>query len=152
VFTIRRATFEDVEMLVQLRSALLQSTGNIQNEAEKETVAQANRAYFVRTLPTKKFLAWVAEVNSQIVGSSGLVFFERPPMHGNLSGQEAYIMNMYTLPAWRSQGVATALFQTILAFLKEAGIKRIWLHTTEAGRRLYEKHGFTTTNTEMEVL
>jgi ribosomal protein S18 acetylase RimI-like enzyme len=152
MFTIRRATLEDMETLIQLRIALLQASGNIQNEAEKETVAQANRAYFVRTLPTGGFLAWVAEVDSQIVGCGGLIFLERPPMNGNLAGQEAYILNIYTLPAWRAQGVATALFQTILAFLKEAGIKRIWLHASEAGRRIYEKHGFTATHTEMEFL
>ncbi|WP_375475066.1 hypothetical protein [uncultured Nostoc sp.] len=46
-------------------------------------------------MPQGKFLAWVAEVDSQIVATSGLVFFQRPPYNGNLSGLEAYIMNQY---------------------------------------------------------
>src|SRR5947207_8501309 len=118
MFTIRRATLEDVEALVQLRIALLQSAGYIHSEVEKRTTAQANRDYFVRTLPTNEFLAWVAQANDQIVSSSGLVFFERPPLNEKLAGQEAYIMNMYTLPSWRSQGIATALLQMIFQFLK----------------------------------
>ncbi|WP_335182369.1 hypothetical protein [Nostoc sp.] len=44
-------------------------------------------------MPSGEFLAWVAEVDSQIVATSGLVFFQRPPYNGNLSGLEAYIMN-----------------------------------------------------------
>jgi GNAT superfamily N-acetyltransferase len=152
MITIRRATLGDVEALVQLRIALLQSTGYIHSEVEKEAVSQANRAYFARTLPINEFLAWVAQADDQIVGSSGLVFFERPPLSETLSGQEAYIMNMYTLPSWRSQGIATALLQKILRFLKKAGIKRIWLHASEAGRPLYEKHGFVAKHNEMELL
>ncbi|MEH2158987.1 hypothetical protein [Nostoc sp.] len=43
-------------------------------------------------MPSGEFLAWVAEVDNQIVTTSGLVFFQRPPYNGNFSGLEAYVI------------------------------------------------------------
>ncbi|MEJ6484591.1 GNAT family N-acetyltransferase [Nostoc punctiforme UO1] len=48
-----------------------------------------------------------------------------------LSGLEAYIMNVYTIPMWRGQGIATALLKEIICFVREIEAKRLWLHFTE---------------------
>jgi GNAT superfamily N-acetyltransferase len=61
-------------------------------------------------------------------------------------------MNMYTCPAYRGQGIATALLQVILEEVKRRGIQCIWLHTTDAGKSLYEKTGFVSTTSDMELL
>ncbi len=66
-------------------------------------------------------------------------------------GLEAYIMNMYTLPEWRGQGVATALVQSILHYVQQTSARRIWLHTTEAGRHVYEQCGFVFSEGDMEI-
>jgi ribosomal protein S18 acetylase RimI-like enzyme len=68
--------------------------------------------------------------------TSGLVFFQRPPYNGNLSGLEAYIMNIDTIPMWRDQGIATALLKEIISFVRATEAKRLWLHATEDGKSL----------------
>ncbi|OYE00485.1 hypothetical protein CDG79_34875 [Nostoc sp. 'Peltigera membranacea cyanobiont' 232] len=103
-------------------------------------------------MPSGEFLAWVAEVDSQIVATSGLVFFQRPPYNGNLSGLEAYIMNVYTIPMWRGLGIATALLKEIISFVRATEAKRLWLHATEDGKPMYEKFGFVLTSKEMEIV
>lgn len=91
-------------------------------------------------------------MNNQIVATSGLVFFQRPPYNGNFSGLEAYVMNVYTIPMWRGQGIGTALLKEIINFVRATEAKRLWLHATEDGKRIYEKLGFVSTSKEMEMV
>lgn len=60
-------------------------------------------------------------------------------------------MNMYTIPAWQQRGVASALLQEIISYVRTTPARRIWLRTTASGRRLYEKYGFILTKDELEL-
>ena len=151
MFTIRRANLDDLETLTRLRIALLRELGNIKSDADAATVTEANRRYFSRKIPGGEYVAWVAEAEGQIVATGGVVFFERPPKAGNLSGLEAYVIGMYTVPDWRGKGAATALMQAIVAFLQKTDARRVWLHATEDGRQIYEKIGFVASATEMDL-
>ena len=152
MFNLRQANLQDLEALVQLRLALLHEAGDLKSNTDTTDLAEATRQYLTQKMPKGEFLAWVAEVNNQIVGTSGLVFFERPPYNDNLSGLEAYLMNMYTIPAWRGKGIATALLQEIIYFVGKTEARRIWLHTTKDAKHLYEKVGFVLTAKEMELI
>ncbi|PHJ57954.1 hypothetical protein VF14_25840 [Nostoc linckia z18] len=152
MLNFRRANLGDLEALVRLRLELLREAGDIKDNTEIEAIAAATRNYLADKIPQGEFLVWVAEVENQIVGTSGLVLFTRPPYDGNLSGLEAYIMNVYTIPQWRNQGIATALLKETISFVKETEAKRIWLHTTKDGKSLYEKLGFISTTKEMEIV
>jgi GNAT superfamily N-acetyltransferase len=87
-------------------------------------------------------LVWVAEAEGTIVASSGLIFFQKPPSERNLTGLEAYVLNMYTVPAWRRQGIASKLLQTLMACAKQRQAHRIWMYATPDGRAIYERAGF----------
>src|SRR5260370_37658394 len=104
--TLRRAMVEDVEELVELRLALMHSDNEHDEQTDDESWKKATRLYFLESLPAGTFIAWVAEAQGKIVACSGLVFFQKPPSIGNLSGLEGYILNMYTLPQWRRPGHA----------------------------------------------
>ena len=150
--SIRQATTGDIDQLVRLRLLLFEEIGEITQDRPVDAFREATLAYLATSLQQGTFLAWVAERGNQIVATSGLVLFERPPAPSNLSGKEAYIMNMYTLPQWRGQGLATALLQEVLHFAKSASIKRLWLHATEQGRLVYEKAGFLMESSAMELI
>jgi ribosomal protein S18 acetylase RimI-like enzyme len=49
-------------------------------------------------------------------------------------------------PDWRRRGVAEALMRAVLDVLALRGIRRIVLHASDDGRRLYERLGFVPTN------
>ncbi|MDM9582432.1 MULTISPECIES: GNAT family N-acetyltransferase [unclassified Nostoc] len=152
MFNLRQANLQDLEALIQLRLELLREVGEIKGDFDITNLAEATRRYLGEKMPSGEFLAWVAEVDSQIVATSGLVFFQRPPYNGNLSGLEAYIMNVYTIPMWRGQGIATALLKEIISFMRATEAKRLWLHATEDGKRVYEKLSFVSTAKEMEIV
>jgi len=61
-------------------------------------------------------------------------------------GPEAIVLNVYVEPAWRRRGVADALMRAVLDGLAGRGIRRIVLHASDDGRRLYERLGFMPTN------
>lgn len=77
----------------------------------------------------RHFIAWVDGVAA---GAASLFCWE------GLAG----IYNMCTLPAYRSQGVASALLARVIREAQAAGNEGIALVPTPAGRRLYERFGF----------
>ncbi len=88
VVSIRRASLEDVETLVDLRLALERESGHLTQEAMLADVRRATRQYFLEALPAEAILVWVAEADGTIVASSGLIFFQKPPSERNLTGLE----------------------------------------------------------------
>lgn len=96
-------------------------------------------------------MAWLAECDGEIIGTSGLVFFQRPPSFNNITGCDAYIMNMYTLPAWRGRGVASTLLARVLEYVKTTGSRHVFLHATPQGRPIYLRAGFQESSEVMEL-
>ena len=85
------------------------------------------------------------------VGAGGISYFQVMPTYHNPTGKKAYIMNMYTNPDYRRQGIAFKTLELLVADAKERGITSISLEATDMGRPLYEKYGFVKMNDEMEL-
>ncbi len=154
VFTLRRAELRDLDVLVEMRIALLREVGNLSgdsSQSELRSLVEAHRNYFRSNLATGQYIGFAAEVKGRIVGTGGLVLLERPPYKGNLTGLEGYLMNVYTVPEWRRKGIARALVEQILAGAKRFGAKRVWLHAEPDAKRIYEAAGFVSKSSEMEM-
>lgn len=150
---LRLVTLEDVGALVELRMKFLREMGMEKGRSseERREMAKKTAQFFSDTISKGSFLSWVVEVEGRIVATSGLVFMQKPPVYGNASGREAYIMNMYTLPEYRRKGYGTLLMKEMLEYLKSSGIERASLHYTRDGLPLYEKFGFKPYPFEMRL-
>lgn len=146
---IRQATLDDLDTLIELRLAFSREVGN--PNADKTPLAEATREYLARKMPAGEYRVWVAQQDDRIVGVGGLVFLERPPTSRNLSGLEAYITSMFTVPDCRRRGVATALLAEIMAFVRQTNARRTWLRATQAGKPIYDKAGFVSGPSYMEL-
>lgn len=71
------------------------------------------------------------------------------PTYHNPSGQKAYIMNMYTAPGYRRQGIAYKTLDLLVKEARKQDISQIALEATEDWRPLYEKYGFVAMQNEM---
>jgi GNAT superfamily N-acetyltransferase len=140
-FTIRRATVDDIEALVQHRVAM-QSENADGVEVDWAAVRDACRRYFAETLPSDIFVVFVAEAEGRIVATSGVSFVSRPPSPTSFLQCEGYVTNVYTVPAWRGRGVATALLNATIEYAQNQGARLVYLHTSDAGRSVYQKLGF----------
>jgi pyroglutamyl-peptidase len=148
---IRRAAVADIDALVAMRLALQREIGALYADTPAEGAAEANRQYLKWALPAGEFFAWVAEAQGELVACSGMVFYSRMPgMHG-LSCREAYVMNMYTHPDYRRQGIASELLNRMIQFARSRNARRIWLRTTAMGKPVYEKIGFEPMESAMQL-
>lgn len=156
-FKIRKAELRDVEALVRMRVELLHVAAALGvptdlSGEEWEEVRAATRDYFSKALPAGEHFGVVAEAEGIVVGCGGIVFMERPPYQGNLQGREAYLMNMFTEPAWRGKGIGAAIVNELVRCAREAGAKRVSLDAEEKARRVYAKAGFHGNVEAMEIL
>jgi len=145
---VRLATIDDAKALVDLRTEFLAEVTASGGEAE---VVAALTAYFTRALKSGEFVAYVAEIDNRIVATSGMVFHRHPPSPTNLHGCEAYVMNMYTLPAWRERGIAAALLGRLIELARQTHCCRVSLHALPAARSIYVEAGFVPVDTEMRL-
>jgi ribosomal protein S18 acetylase RimI-like enzyme len=142
-FTIRRATPNDIDVLVELRDAMLREAVN---DGELGDVSEAlgnTREYFEEKLPAGEYVCFLAEVEGRVVGVGGMVLFRKPALPQSPLGLEGYILNMLTLAEFRGKGIASAIMRELLESAQEAGAGLVALKATDAGRRVYEKFGFT---------
>ncbi|MGY4105934.1 GNAT family N-acetyltransferase [Aeromonas encheleia] len=139
---IREAKAADIPALVRLRMALFCELGELDDPLADGALWQATEAYFSAAARDGSARSWLVEVDGEAVACGTLALFVRPPYPGNLAGREAYLLNMYTLPAWRKRGMASALLDVMAAYAREQRLGKLWLHASEEGRPLYERLGF----------
>lgn len=60
--------------------------------------------------------------------------------------QRGYLLNVYVEPDYRRKKLASYLIELALAEARRRKIRVVALHSTEAGRALYESNGFRSTN------
>lgn len=80
------------------------------------------------------------------VAGAGIWLFEWPPTFHEPTGQRAYLLNVYTEPAHRQQGIAHALVRACIEECRARNVKLILLHASDNGRAVYASLGFTESN------
>jgi ribosomal protein S18 acetylase RimI-like enzyme len=153
MFIVRQADATDIPRLAHHRAAMFRDMGQLAAHLE-EPLTQATAAWLREALPRGEYLAWVAEDEGSpgdVIGGAGVQLRPilprpRPGVDDLEPGPEAIVLNVYVEAAWRRRGVADALMRTLMNALAERGIRRIVLHASAHGRRLYERLGFVQTN------
>ncbi|MCP4763240.1 MAG: GNAT family N-acetyltransferase [archaeon] len=154
MFSPRLATLNDIEELINLRIIFLREAEEINEEIiskKLEKLKNSIRYYFQDKISSGDFISWIMINNDEIIATSGMYFRVAPPNFSNLSGKEAYIMNIYTNPKWRKKGIATSLLNKNIDDAIGRGIEKIFLHTTEYGKSIYLKRGFQFHGDEMRL-
>jgi GNAT superfamily N-acetyltransferase len=149
---LRKAGLEELEEVVRLRLELMRAMGHFETDSEQAAWVNVTRRYLEDALPEGRFHAWLAYVGEGAVACAGLVPFERPPSPTNLSGLEAYVLNIYTAPEWRLRGISRRLLAELMEFARGLGVGRLWMHASKDGRPLYESVGFVPNPSALEWL
>ncbi len=140
---IQQADRKDLEKLVTWRMEVLQEVFPTSEYSFPEDLEAENRAYYKEALPAGRHIACFAEIDGETVGCGGLCLYQEMPSPDNPTGQCAYLMNIYCRSAYRNQGVGEAVVQWLIDQAKERQITKIYLETSEDGRKLYDKLGFS---------
>ncbi len=147
----RKATIEDLDVLVTTRIEVLRAANKLGADVDMSEVARQSRAYYSKALIDDTHTAYLVFEGNIFVGAGGVSYYRVMPTYHNPSGKKAYIMNMYTAPDYRRQGIAYKTLDLLVQDAKSSGITAISLEATDMGRPLYEKYGFVKMNDEMEL-
>jgi len=91
-------------------------------------------------------VGWVAQTsNHEIVGGGCLWLRPSQPRPNLIRPIEPYLFSMFTESKFRKKGVASRILKEAVKWARKNGYRRILLHASKKGRRLYRKYGFTRT-------
>jgi len=137
----------NIDELIRLRLAYMNDDFGSVSEHEKNCMETQLKDYFARKLGTE-LIVFVARDNEKLVAVAYLLVVEMPANSGLLSGLYGVVMNVFTEPEYRGQGICTKLLQNLIEYGKSHGLGRIELSATENGYPIYKKLGFTEKNTK----
>lgn len=139
------ATKKDIELLMQSRIKMLKEVNNLPEDYELPyELISYSREYFTYANQTT-----VLAFEEEVVGCATMCYIEMMPTLSHPTGKRAHLMNVYTDNQYRRQGIAYQMLCILIREAKEKGVTEISLDATEAGRELYKKLGFTTSDEAM---
>jgi ribosomal protein S18 acetylase RimI-like enzyme len=150
---IRPATIaeSDLEAIVHHRRAMFRDMG-YDNESALDVMSARFRPWLRRKMEAGEYLAWFAQASdSSIASGLGLWLMDWPPHMVAAGRWRGNILNVYTEPAHRRQGMARALMQIALDWCAANQLDIVILHSSDEGRGLYESLGFESSN-EMRLI
>ncbi|MFT4145225.1 MAG: GNAT family N-acetyltransferase [Mobilitalea sp.] len=146
---IKRASKEDVERVIANRKAFIT---DVMNREASDEFMEATTEYFHNNINSETLLCYIAIHEDQIVASVITTIAQVIPKTYNLSGKIGYVYNVYTLPNYRRQGIATKLLQEVISEARDLGVGELYLNATEDGRPVYEKLDFRMLENEMRLM
>jgi len=149
---IRDANVQDADVIGYHRARMFQDMGQIPDhlfEAFRSRSAERLR----EMLKSGEYVGWLVSLNNdaqKVIAGAGVQLRQVLPHpaaeHAFAEGRHGLIINVFTEPDWRRQGIAEQLLTEIINWSKEQKLDRLVLHASEKGRRLYEQLGFVSTN------
>jgi GNAT superfamily N-acetyltransferase len=153
---MRAATPADAAEVARQRVAMFLEMGSAV-PAVAARLTSATEAYLREAMPRGEYLGWLASPTAEprvVVAGAGVQVrrvlpFPRRRPGGQVEvaqGRQAIVLNVYTEPAYRRQGLARRLMDQVLEWARVERIESLVLHAAPDGRPLYEKLGFVATN------
>lgn len=135
-----KTTEKDMENLMKVRLEMLREVNNLPSsyEFDKAFIDESIR-YFEDGEQTTV----LAFDKNEAVGCATMSYVRVMPTFAHPTGKRAHLMNVYTRPDYRRQGISAGLVECLIGEAKERKVTEISLDATEMGRPLYEKLGFT---------
>jgi GNAT superfamily N-acetyltransferase len=144
-------TAVDLEAIVQHRCAMFRDMGYA-DESALDAMSARFRPWLQTKMEAGEYLGWFALApDGSIASGLGLWLMDWPPHMVGSGRWRGNILNVYTEPAHRRQGMARALMQVALEWCAANQVDVVILHSSDEGRALYESLGFAPTN-EMRLI
>jgi len=140
--TYRKAGLNDLELLVDSRIEFMVDYWGAQEKDVERELRTSLEMYFKSALTAGTYISFIATQEKTFAGVGGMVLRTQAGSFKNPSGKVAYIMNMYTAPAFRRKGISTNLLNLLQEEGKKLGYTAFELHATQEGEPVYIKNNF----------
>ena len=145
-YKIRQATDDDVELLIKLRLDYLRADKGELSDEEVVLISHQCAEYFAEHVG-REFLAFIAYRDMEVLSCAFLLIAEKPANPSFITGKMGTVLNVFTYPAYRKQGVSTRVLSSLIEVAKEKDLSFLELSASESGKRVYEKLGFVVKRT-----
>ncbi len=140
---LREIGLAEIDLLTEYRMAYLTELQGEQSFEYREKLRKELNSYFNEALAEKRFFAYLAELNGEILSFGAMVIKKIPGDFNQSLYLEGDILNMYTIPKARKNGISALILDRLIVEARQRGISKISLHTTKDGEKLYRKFGFS---------
>ena len=151
-YTYRKMTIDDLDLLVSSRVMVLRAANKLPDDADMSEIERQSREYYKKAFAQDTHTAYLVFDGDRLIGAGGISYYTVMPTCDVNTGRKAYVMNMYTDPEYRRQGIAYKTLDLLVADAKARGVEHITLEATDMGRPLYEKYGFVQMPSEMQLM
>ena len=147
----RIATERDFPQLAQLRWEFRQEDGSEQAVVSQDEFIQACIGFLKRGLENGYHTYWVAEEAGEIIAHIFVHKIDLVPRPCKIQDQFGYLTNNYTKPAYRNQGIGSALMNRVVAWAKDQDFELLIVYPSDEAVTFYERVGFKLENDVMEL-
>jgi GNAT superfamily N-acetyltransferase len=144
--TIREAAPSESAIILHHRRSMFRDMGE-GTVQELDRMVEVAGPWLAGALADGSYRHWLAlDSSGRIAGGGGVLLSPWPANPKDPCTERAVILNVYTEPEFRNRGIARQIMLTILAWVKQQGLRSVNLHASDEGRPLYEQLGFEATN------
>ncbi|MBX7187663.1 MAG: GNAT family N-acetyltransferase [Vicinamibacteria bacterium] len=149
-YSLRLAEASEARLLARHRASMFRDMGEADGAAAS-IIDNSSQDRLAALIQAREYYGFLAEYEGEVIAGGGVWLRPLLPRPGALQGAvEAYVLNVYTEPKHRRNGVARAIMEAILDWCRERRVARVVLHASKEGRSLYEALGFEPSN-EMRI-
>ena len=143
-------TIADIPALIDMRTAyILEDFGELSPEDEA-IMRKTLPDYFSEHL-NRDCIAFLAKDGETVVSVALLMILQKPCHPKMIHGKMGEVLSVYTLPAYRRQGIAKKLLSLVVAEAKAYGCGTVQITASDMGVLLYTDFGFQKNKNFMQL-
>ncbi|MGO4500083.1 N-acetyltransferase family protein [Paenibacillus sp. 2RAB27] len=147
---VRLATLDDVDELVQMRWDFSAEDYGVSTVSFEE-FHQICSEFLIKAIESRDWYIWVAEFENNIVSHMYLQLIDKVPRPGkSRDPYYGYVTNVYTRPAFRSQGIGTEIHIAMEKWSKDNKVEFLILWPSSNSVQFYSRNGFAHCEEAME--
>src|SRR4051812_29032645 len=112
--TYHKATIDDTSTLVENRILFAIELSGGQNQQSLQALSKQMTNYFSKATADNTCISFIAKCDGTVAGIGSVHLREMPGNLKNPTGKWGYIMNMYTVPAFRRKGICKDILSLLV--------------------------------------
>ena len=151
-YVIREATVGDAATIAGHRVSMFRDMGQVPSDALAAELLERSTLALDAFLREGSYVGWFAvDESCRVLAGVGAHVKPQLPRISHdgvavVTTAVPLVVNVYTEPQLRGQGIARALMTTLMKWATSRGFDRVFLHASEFGRPLYQSLGFVPSN------
>jgi GNAT superfamily N-acetyltransferase len=146
--TIREIILGDVGIITRMR---IQMLDEVTDQPLPDALESSVHHFILKHMMDRTCLGVVAEQDGEVIADAVIYLFETMPDEVNIQGLTAMLYNVYTVPAYRGQGIMARMLPEVIRLAKEAGAAELKMSAEKKAIPLYERMGFQISDNTMHM-